>query len=128
MNVNDLKYNEQGLIPCITQDCTDGTILMLAYMNKESLERTIKEKVACYFSRSRNKFWLKGEESGNVQKVKEILIDCDKDTILLKVEQVGNCACHNGYRSCFYRKWDGNDWKVVDEKVKDPDQMYNNLK
>ena len=126
MNLNDLKYNEQGLIPCITQDCNDGAILMLAYMNKESLERTIKEKVACYFSRSRNKFWLKGEESGNVQKVKEILIDCDKDTILLKVEQVGNCACHKGYRSCFYSKWDGSDWEVVDEKVKDPDQMYNN--
>ncbi len=126
MNLNDIKFNEKGIIPCITQDYKDNRVLMLAYMNRESLRITIKEKKACYFSRSRNKLWLKGEESGNVQEVKEIYIDCDKDTILLKVKQVGNCACHKGYRSCFYRKRIEDEWKIVDEKVKEPEEMYKN--
>ncbi len=126
MNLNDIKFNEKGIIPCITQDYKDNRVLMLAYMNRESLRITIKEKKACYFSRSRNKLWLKGEESGNIQEVKEIYIDCDKDTILLKVKQVGNCACHKGYRSCFYRKWNEDEWKIVDEKVKEPEEMYKN--
>ncbi len=126
MNLNDIKFNEKGIIPCITQDYKDNRVLMLAYMNRESLRITIKEKKACYFSRSRNKLWFKGEESGNIQEVKEIYIDCDKDTILLKVKQVGNCACHKGYRSCFYRKWNEDEWKIVDEKVKEPEEMYKN--
>ena len=126
MDINSMKFNEQGLIPCIAQDYKDGRVLMVAYMNKESLQKTIQEGTACYFSRSRNKLWLKGEESGNVQKVKEMYIDCDKDTILLKVEQIGNCSCHEGYRSCFFRKFNGSDWEVIEEKVKDPSQMYKN--
>lgn len=126
MNLNDIKFNEKGIIPCITQDYKDNRVLMLAYMNRESLKVTIKEKKACYFSRSRNKLWLKGEESGNIQEVKEIYIDCDKDTILLKVKQAGNCACHKGYRSCFYRKWNEDEWKIVDKKVKEPEEMYKN--
>ena len=124
MNLDDIKFDEKGLIPCITQDYSDGQVLMMAYMNRESLEKTIKEKKACYFSRSRKKLWLKGEESGNIQKVKEIYIDCDKDSILLKVEQTGGCACHDGYRSCFYRKLEESGWQVSGKRVKDPKNMY----
>lgn len=124
MDTSKLKFNAQGLIPCIAQDYQDGKVLMLAYMNKESIKKTIEEKKACYFSRSRNKLWLKGEESGNVQQVKEILIDCDGDTILLKVKQQGGCACHKGYRSCFFRKYEGGDFNKCEEKVKDPGDMY----
>jgi phosphoribosyl-AMP cyclohydrolase len=126
MDIEKLKFNKQGLIPCVAQDASDGRVLMVAYMNRESLEITLKEGSACYFSRSRGKLWRKGEESGNVQKVKEIYTDCDKDTILLKIEQVGGCACHHGYRSCFYNKYnqEQNQWEIVDKKVKDPDSMY----
>ncbi|MFC2048656.1 phosphoribosyl-AMP cyclohydrolase [Elusimicrobiota bacterium] len=124
MNFEELKYDSNGLIPCVTQDSSDGQVLMVAYMNRESLEKTINEGTVCYFSRSRQKLWLKGEESGNVQRVKDIYIDCDKDTILIKVEQVGGCACHNGYRSCFYRKLDGKEWAIIEDKVKNPSAMY----
>lgn len=124
MDLDDINFNEKGLIPCVTQDYEDGRVLMVAYMNKESLEKTIREKKACYFSRSRNELWLKGESSGNIQKVKEIYIDCDKDTVLLKVEQIGDGACHKGYRSCFYRKLNGSDWEIVERKVQDPTDMY----
>jgi phosphoribosyl-AMP cyclohydrolase len=126
MDLNDIKFDEKGLIPCVTQDYKDNGVLMVAYMNKESLEMTLKKKIACYFSRSRQKLWIKGEQSGSIQHVKEIYIDCDKDTILLKVDQVGNCACHKGYRSCFYRKWNGNEWEVIEDRVKDPEEMYKN--
>ena len=98
-----IKYNSDGLIPAIAQDFETGEVLMLAYMNKESLKKTVEQKKAWYWSRSRNKFWMKGEESGHVQDVKEIYYDCDIDTILLKVNQTGS-ACHTGNRSCFYRK------------------------
>lgn len=124
MDLDDINFNEKGLIPCVTQDYEDGRVLMVAYMNKESLEKTIREKKACYFSRSRNELWLKGESSGNIQKVKEIYIDCDKDTVLLKVEQIGDGACHKGYRSCFYRKLNGSDWEIAERKVQDPTDMY----
>ena len=99
-----LKFDKNGLIPAVVQDYNDGAILMVAYMNAESFEKTLKTKKATYWSRSRQKFWIKGEESGNIQKVKEIYYDCDADCILLKVIQVGGSACHTGYRSCFYRK------------------------
>jgi len=100
------KFGPDGLIPCITQDATTGEVLMFAFMNAESLAHTLRTKRATYWSRSRNKLWVKGEESGNVQVVKEILTDCDQDVILLKVDQsgAGGAACHNGYKSCFYRK------------------------
>ncbi len=124
MNVDELKFNPKGLIPCVTQDYRDGKVLMVAYMNRESIKITLEKKKACYFSRSRNELWLKGEESGNVQEVKEMYIDCDKDTILLKVNQIGDCACHKGYRSCFFRKYDVSGWKAVGKKVQDPDSMY----
>jgi phosphoribosyl-AMP cyclohydrolase len=98
------KFGPDGLIPCITSDHATNEVLMFAFMNAEALAHTIKTKKATYWSRSRNKLWIKGEESGNTQLVKELLVDCDQDVILLKVENVGGAACHNGYKSCFYRK------------------------
>jgi len=101
--IPELKYNEQGLIPAIIQDMDSNDVLMLGYMNKASLEKTLQTGKTCFWSRSRQKFWTKGETSGNIQLVKEILYDCDEDTLLIKVEQKGSCACHTGSRSCFYR-------------------------
>lgn len=98
------KFAPDGLIPCITSDHATNEVLMFAFMNAEALAHTIKTKKATYWSRSRNKLWVKGEESGNVQLVKELLVDCDQDVILLKVENAGGAACHNGYKSCFYRR------------------------
>ena len=100
------KFGSDGLIPCITQDASTGQVLMFAFMNAESLAKTLSTKKATYWSRSRNKLWVKGEESGNVQVVKELFTDCDQDVLLIKVEQSGaaNAACHNGYKSCFYRR------------------------
>ena len=100
----ELKYNEQGLIPAIVQDVKSNEVLMLAYMNKTSLEKTIETGKTHFWSRSRQELWMKGETSGNVQIVKEILYDCDGDTLLIKVEQTGSGACHTGKRTCFYRK------------------------
>lgn len=101
--MEEFKFDKNGLIPAIAQDWISGEVLMLAYMNKESLERTIKDKKAWYWSRSRNKFWMKGETSGHTQEVKEIYFDCDADALLLKIAQTGP-ACHTGNRSCFFRK------------------------
>lgn len=98
------KFGPDGLIPCITTDHVTNEVLMFAFMNTEALAHTIRTKKATYWSRSRNKLWVKGEESGNAQLVKELLVDCDQDVVLLKVENVGGAACHNGYKSCFYRK------------------------
>ncbi|MGA3008019.1 MAG: phosphoribosyl-AMP cyclohydrolase [Opitutaceae bacterium] len=98
------KFGPDGLIPCITADATTNEVLMFAFMNAESLAHTIKTKKATYWSRSRGKLWIKGEESGNVLWVKEVRVDCDQDVLLLKVENAGGAACHNGYQSCFYRK------------------------
>jgi len=98
------KFGPDGLIPCITTDHATNEVLMFAFMNAEALAHTIKTKKATYWSRSRNKLWIKGEESGNAQLVRELLVDCDQDVVLLKVENVGGAACHNGYKSCFYRK------------------------
>ncbi len=113
-----------GLVPAIAQDYKTGRVLMMAYMNEESYNETLKLGYAVYYSRSRQKLWRKGEESGNVQKVHEILIDCDCDTLLLKVDQVGGSACHEGYPSCFFRKLEGNDYVVFDERVFDPQKVY----
>ena len=98
------KFDADGLIPCITTDASTNEVLMFAFMNAESLAHTIRTERATYWSRSRKKLWIKGEESGNVQVVKELRTDCDQDVILLKVENVGGASCHNGYKSCFYRK------------------------
>jgi phosphoribosyl-AMP cyclohydrolase len=113
-----------GLVPAIAQDADTGEVLMLAWMNREAYEETLRTRRAVYFSRSRGRLWRKGEESGNVQEVREICIDCDADTILLKVHQIGGAACHEGYRSCFFRRVEGADLKVVGERVFDPKQVY----
>ncbi len=102
-SVSDLKFDEKGLIPAIIQDINSGDVLMVGYMNKESLQMTLEERRTCFWSRSRQKFWRKGETSGHVQRVKEIYYDCDGDALLIKVEQTG-VACHTGQWSCFYRK------------------------
>ena len=119
-----VKWNEQGLVPAIAQDWQTGEVLMLAWMNSDALELTIREDRAIYWSRSRQALWRKGEESGHVQHLKELRIDCDADTILMKVEQVGGIACHTGRRSCFYRVLEGSDLRVTDEILMRPDEIY----
>jgi phosphoribosyl-AMP cyclohydrolase len=113
-----------GLVPAIAQDAATGEVLMLAWMNREAFDETVRTGRAVYFSRSRNRLWRKGEESGNVQEVKEIAIDCDADTILLKVHQIGGAACHEGYKSCFFRRLADGRLEVVGERVFDPKQVY----
>jgi phosphoribosyl-AMP cyclohydrolase len=113
-----------GLVAAIAQDAATGEVLMLAWMNREAFEETVRTRHAVYFSRSRNRLWRKGEESGHVQEVKEILIDCDADTVLLKVHQVGGAACHEGYKSCFFRKVTDGELEVVAERVVDPKTVY----
>ena len=120
----ELKFNEQGLIPAIVQDADTGEVLMMAWMNEEAYNETLQTGRAVYFSRSRNKLWRKGEESGNVQMVKEIFIDCDKDTLLIKVEQIGGAACHEGYKSCFFRQITPDGVKVIGDRVFDPKEVY----
>lgn len=116
--------SENGLIPAIAQNFESGEILMLAYINKEAWEKTLETGKAHYWSRSRNKLWLKGESSGHVQLVREILVDCDEDTIVFKVEQLGGAACHTGHRSCFFRRVEGTTVSVVGAKVFDPETVY----
>jgi phosphoribosyl-AMP cyclohydrolase len=113
-----------GLVPVIAQDADSGDVLMLAWMNQEAYEETLRTGRACYYSRSRRRLWRKGEESGHVQEVRAIYLDCDADTILLKVHQVGGAACHEGYRSCFFRRVEGGGLQVVGERVFDPKQVY----
>lgn len=113
-----------GLIPVIAQDAATGDVLMLAYMNREAFEETKRTGRACYYSRSRDKLWRKGEESGNVQEVVSMHIDCDADTLLLKVNQIGGAACHEGYKSCFFRRIDGESTTVEGERVFDPKEVY----
>lgn len=113
-----------GIIPVIAQDASTGEVLMLAYVNREAFEETCRTGRACYFSRSRQRLWRKGEESGHVQLIKEVYFDCDADTLLWKVEQVGGAACHEGYKSCFFRRMDGPNVVVVGERVFDPKAVY----
>jgi phosphoribosyl-AMP cyclohydrolase len=113
-----------GLLPAIAQDAATGEVLMLAYMNETSYAETLATGRAVYFSRSRNKLWRKGEESGNVQQVKSIFLDCDADTILLKVDQIGGAACHEGYKSCFFRQVTPRGLQVIGQRVFDPKEVY----
>ena len=113
-----------GLVPAVAQDADTGEVLMLAWMNREAYEETLRTGRACYFSRSRGRLWRKGEESGHVQEVRGVYVDCDADTILLKVKQLGGAACHEGYKSCFFRQVEGDGLRVVAEKVFDPAVVY----
>jgi phosphoribosyl-AMP cyclohydrolase len=124
--IEQLKFDSEGLIPAIAQDEKSGDILMMAWMNRESVEATVRTNRATYWSRSRKKLWMKGEESGNIQEVRSIHIDCDGDVILLKVHQVGEAACHTGHRTCFYREVaDGGDrFTVSGDLLFDPKKVY----
>ena len=113
-----------GLVAAIAQDCRTGEVLMIAWMNREAFEETVRTRRAVYYSRSRDKLWRKGEESGHVQEVKEVLVDCDNDAVLLKVDQLGGAACHEGYKSCFFRQLEGDELKVIAERVFDPKAVY----
>lgn len=119
-------FSKSSLIPVIAQDAGNGDVLMLAYMNEEAYQETLKTGRVVYYSRSRQKLWRKGEESGNVQELKELYFDCDADTLLVKVNQIGDAACHEGYRSCFFRRLEPRSGEVatVGERVFDPDQVY----
>src|SRR5574341_1278291 len=121
--LEDLKFNEEGLIPAIIQDNKNSEVLMMAYMNIDALRETIKEGKTCFWSRSRKKYWIKGETSGHFQHVRSVYYDCDKDTLLIKVDQIGG-ACHDGYRSCFYTQIAGDETKVVGDKVFEPEEKY----
>jgi phosphoribosyl-AMP cyclohydrolase len=123
-----IQWDENGLVPVIAQEAGSGDILMFAWMNREALAKTVELGEAVYWSRSRKKLWHKGEESGHVQKVLEIRVDCDEDVVLLKVEQAGGIACHTGRHSCFFQKFEDGDWIATDPVLKDPDTMYNHSK
>ena len=120
----DFAKSADGLLPAIVQDAETGDILMLAYINKESWSKTLETGKAHFWSRSRNALWLKGESSGHVQLVKDILVDCDQDTVVFKVEQLGGAACHKGYRSCFFRRVADGELEVMGEPVFDPAKVY----
>jgi len=122
--LDEIEWNEQGLVPAIAQDAASGRVLTLAWMNREALAETAKSGRAVYWSRSRAKLWRKGEESGHVQKVLELRLDCDADAVLLKVEQVGGIACHTGRESCYFRKLDNGRWVTTDPVKKDPSLIY----
>ncbi len=122
--LDEVKWTADGLVPAIAQDRQDGTILMVAWMNREALSLTASEGRAVYWSRSRGKLWRKGEESGNVQRVSEIRLDCDNDAIMLQVEQLGGIACHTGRRSCFFKRLEDDRWETIEPVLKDPDEMY----
>jgi len=127
MNISEqLKFDADGLIPAIAQEETTGEILMMAWMNRESLKTTIETKRATYWSRSRKKFWMKGEESGNIQEIQSIHVDCDGDVVLLKVKQIGAAACHTGHRTCFYREIvdGGRNFQESKDIVFDPNTVY----
>ncbi|GIW91801.1 MAG: phosphoribosyl-AMP cyclohydrolase [Pirellulaceae bacterium] len=119
-------FQKHPLIPVVAQDIHTGRVLMVAYMNEEAFNETLRTGQACYYSRSRGRLWRKGEESGHIQRVRELYIDCDGDTLLIKVEQLGEAACHEGYRSCFFRRYQMPEgvWGVVEERVFDPQVVY----
>lgn len=126
--LNKVKWDEHGLVPVIAQEVSSNDVLMFAWMNREALSRTVETGEAVYWSRSRKKLWHKGEESGHVQKVHELRLDCDEDVVLLKVEQVEGIACHTGRHSCFFQKFEGSaddgEWVAVDPVLKNPDSIY----
>ena len=126
--LNEVPWNEHGLVAAIAQDAQSGRVLTLAWMNREALAQTVQRGEAVYWSRSRNKLWRKGEESGNVQKVRELRLDCDADAVLLQVEQSGGIACHTGHERCFFRKLQDGKWVSTEPVLKDPALIYGRKK
>lgn len=124
--LDEIKWNDDGLVPAIAQEADSGRILMMAWMNRESLRETVETKRAVYWSRSRKKLWRKGEESGHQQLITEVRIDCDADVVLLRVDQVGGMACHTGRQSCFFRVYNDGAWQITDAVLKDPADIYTN--
>ncbi len=122
--LDEIKWDKDGLVPAIAQETGSGKMLMMAWMNREALELTVKENRAIYWSRSRNKLWRKGEESGHVQNLKSIKLDCDNDVILMEVEQLGGIACHTGRHNCFFKELKDGQWLEVDPVLKDPSSIY----
>ncbi len=122
--LREINWSQDGLVPAIAQDAQTGKVLMVAWMNREALKETAETGSAVYWSRSRRRLWRKGEESGHIQKVRSIRLDCDEDVILLEVEQVGGIACHTGRANCFFRRLEADQWVVTDAVMKDPDQIY----
>ena len=122
--LDDIAWNSDGLVPAIAQDAATGKVLMVAWMNAEALQLTVDENRAVYWSRSRNKLWRKGEESGHVQLLKELRLDCDNDVIIMQVEQLGGIACHTGREACFYLVLEDGQWKAVDPVLKNPKEIY----
>ncbi len=126
--LNEVAWDENGLVPVIVQEVGTNDVLMFAWMNRDALDRTVREGEAVYWSRSRRKLWHKGEESGHIQKVLEIRMDCDNDVLLLQVEQLGGIACHTGRHSCFFHKHEDHRWQAVDPVLKDPKDIYKDPK
>jgi phosphoribosyl-AMP cyclohydrolase len=124
--LDQVQWNKDGLVPVITQDAASGRILMLAWANREALSVTVREGRAVYWSRSRSALWRKGEESGNVQKIIGVFLDCDNDTLCYQVEQIGGIACHTGRESCFFQRLEDESWQVNEPVIKDPAAMYGN--
>ena len=122
--LDEVMWDAQGLVPAIAQDAASGEVLMFAWMNREALALTAETGHAVYWSRSRGRLWHKGEESGHTQKVMELRVDCDKDVVLLKIEQVGGIACHTGRRSCFFNRLEGSGWQDVEPVLKNPKEIY----
>jgi len=122
--LNQIKWTDDGLVPAIAQDAETGRVLMFAWMNRESLGLTVEKGEAVYYSRSRQKLWHKGEESGHTQKVKSLRLDCDGDVITMEIEQAGGIACHTGRESCFYREFQNGEWVTIDKVIKDPKDIY----
>ena len=122
--IDKIKFDEHGLIPVIAQDYQSNEVVMFAWMNKEALTLSLEKKQAIYFSRSRQKLWLKGEESGHIQKIKDFYLDCDQDVFLIKIEQVGGISCHTGRKSCFFSKIENNKIIITQPVLKDPKEIY----
>jgi phosphoribosyl-AMP cyclohydrolase len=126
--LDQINWAQDGLVPAVAQEAGSGRVLTVAWMNREALGRTVESGEAHYWSRTRRKLWRKGEESGHVQKVRSVRLDCDEDVILLEVEQVGGIACHTGRHSCFFRRLDGGRWVATDPVLKDPGEIYKSVK
>lgn len=122
--LNKINWSDDGLVPVIAQESESGKVLMFAWMNREALRLTVEKGEAVYWSRSRKKLWHKGEESGHIQKVKEVYLDCDEDVVLLVVEQIGGIACHTGRHQCFFQKLKDNEWTITTPVIKNPEDIY----